>query len=400
MEGKLLHIIGGGYNQVPLVNKAKAMGLKVLVTDLYDNPPCRILADFYEKIDTTDKESTYKAAVKHKIDFVATDQTDVAVPTTAYIAEKLNLPGIGYQTSLRFTNKYLMREALKHTLPLNIPQYYFFNTPSEGIKFCKSHPKISEFIVKPINSQGSKGVYKLNQVNFVDVISSAFVESKSRGILIEQYLEGFEYSVEAYKDGPGKTYNIALTKKYHYNSNDCIDERNAWLGDTSEELEASLFDLNRKVIEALELPFGITHAEYKVFKGRPYLIEIAARGGGGGISSKIVPFLTGFEPEQALLNKILGIKQDIKIDNYKNRFAVLKFFNLKPGKIKHLHVNRNVIKDVFEFNLDIKEGDFIKVIKDSRDRPGYFIVNGLDREKVLEKEKEVEEAVQVEYEKN
>ncbi len=52
----------------------------------------------------------------------------------------------------------------------------------------------------------------------------------------------------------------------------------------------------------MELPYGVTHAEYKVTStGEIYLIEVAARGG-GSISSKIIPYLTGFEPNRALVN--------------------------------------------------------------------------------------------------
>ena len=80
---KLLHVIGGGFNQVPLVETAKAMGMQVLVTDMYENPPARAAADLFEQVDTTDLDGTLAAARRHKIDYVVTDQTDVAVPTTA-----------------------------------------------------------------------------------------------------------------------------------------------------------------------------------------------------------------------------------------------------------------------------------------------------------------------------
>jgi phosphoribosylaminoimidazole carboxylase (NCAIR synthetase) len=58
MQDKVIHIVGGGYNQLPIVRLAKSMGLKVVVTDMYDNPPCKALADVFEKVDTTDKENT------------------------------------------------------------------------------------------------------------------------------------------------------------------------------------------------------------------------------------------------------------------------------------------------------------------------------------------------------
>jgi len=80
---KIIHIVGGGVNQISLVKRAKAMGLRVLITDMYPNPPAREFADYFEQVDTTEKESTLEVAKKNRIDFIITDMTDVAIPTVA-----------------------------------------------------------------------------------------------------------------------------------------------------------------------------------------------------------------------------------------------------------------------------------------------------------------------------
>jgi len=395
-QDKIIHVVGGGTNQLPLVNKIKKMGYKVLVTDMYENPPCKKDADFFEQINTTDKEATLKSALKHNIYRIITDQTDVAVPTVAFISDSLNLPSIGYDTALLFTNKYMMREKLKTRLPTYIPEFQYFLTVSDCIDFYEKN-RDRKLIVKPVNSQGSKGVFILKDSNYREAISVSFLESKNRGVLVEHFIGGHEFSVEAYTEN-GSTYDLAITKKYHYIENDCIDEKNTYLGDVSAEIEKILFDANRKIIKALGLPFGISHAEYKVENGKVYLMEIAARGAGGSISSYIIPFLTDFDPLQALINHILDIPNEIKINDYKRRYAILKFFNFKKGKIKKIYINSDATKDLLFFTLDIKPGETINPIRDSRDRPGYFIVHGFDRNEVIRKEKLVESSVQVEYE--
>ena len=83
---KRIHILGGGYNQLPLLLCAKKMGFWVLCTDVNLNPPCRKFADAYERTCITDLQGSLENAIKHKIDFAATDQTDVAVPTVAFVA--------------------------------------------------------------------------------------------------------------------------------------------------------------------------------------------------------------------------------------------------------------------------------------------------------------------------
>lgn len=398
MENKLLHIVGGGQNQILFVQMAKSMGYRVLVTDMYPDPPCKAIADIFEQVNTTDKEGTLAAASKHKIDAIVTDQTDVAVPTVAYVAENLGLKGIGYETALKFTNKYTMREYMRKEYPECIPEFYFFQEPYEAIEFVeKNKHKIDKLVVKPVNSQGSKGVAFLDQNLYKEQITNAFIESRSRGFLIEQRIGGFEFSVEAFvKDG--EVFNLAVTKKYHYESNDCIDIRNTYLGDISSELENSLFTLNTNVIKALKLNFGVTHAEYKVENGRPYLMEIAARGGGGSISSLIVPYLTGFEPNRGLINILFDQEFDVTYQDYKEKFVVMKFFEFKPGKVKSVICNKEFTLKTMVFQLDIQVGQEIQVVKDSRDRCGYFVVCSSDRDEVLKLEKEVEKSVTIEYE--
>lgn len=392
---KLIHIVGGGFNQVPLVNMARSMGLTVLVTDMNANPAAKKHADHYEQINTIDKTSTLRCAKKYKIDYITTDQTDVAVPTVAYVAEKLGLKGIGYHSALKFTNKHLMRDALKGKLDEHIPKNYYFDCKNEALKFCKAQKAPSQYLVKPVDSQGSKGVSMLNH-SYQPLIESAFHESMNKGIIIEVFISGSEFSVESFvKDG--KVHNLALTRKYHYSTSPCLDERNTFLGDIDLALEKKIFDLNTKVINALGLPFGSTHAEYKVERGKIYLIEIAARGAGGSISSNTIPFLTGFDPSSALLKTLTKQSFDIKIDDYKKKFAVLKFFNFTPGRVKEIVANKTLIDNATVFVLDVKKGDEIRHIKDSRDRLGYFVIHGTNRQHVLQRERMVESAIQIEY---
>ena len=397
---KLIHIVGGGFNQVALVRQAKAKGLRVLVTDSNENPPARKFADLFEQIDTTDRNASLRCAEKNHIDFVTTDMTDVAVPTVAFIAETLGLPGIGYETALKFTNKYIMRKALAGLTESFCPESYFFTDLKIAIQFLQDSNNNQNYLVKPVNSQGSKGVHILRSGNIQEnaaLISNTILESRGQGILIERFVGGHEYSVETFvKDK--KVYNLTLTKKYHYEHNPCLDKRNTFLGDVDEALESKLFLANQKIIEALGLPFGMTHAEYKIENGKVYLMEIAARGAGGSISSHIIPYLTGFNTLDALLSTYAEESYSIQIEDYKTRFAVLKFFEFTPGKIKRYLINQKILDSALVFDLNLSVGQSLCLPKDSRDRPGYFVVHGENRSLVLEKEKQVSSAVKIEYE--
>src|SRR5690349_15044741 len=108
---KLLHVLGGGQWQLPTIQLAKTLGYRVLVTDMYRERPGYALADAHEVVDVTDMRATLEVARRHQIDGIVCDTTDAGVPTAAYVAEQLGLPGIGLETALNFTNKLRMRSV-------------------------------------------------------------------------------------------------------------------------------------------------------------------------------------------------------------------------------------------------------------------------------------------------
>lgn len=404
MKGKLLHILGGGTNQIPLIKKAQSLGVKVLVTDMYPDPPAKSEADFFEQVNTRDIQSTLAVAKKYKIDAIMTDQTDVAVPTVAYIAQELNLVGIGYDVAQRFCDKAEMREALKEKFQSNMPDYHYFADTELAVKFLQkliSANDKSKFVIKPVNSQGSKAVFIVNlRETSIETLKAhvedAIKESLDHGILIEEFIEGYEVAVESYVDD-GEVYNLVLSQKEHFAGNNCLDSRVNFLAEIDADLESKIFDLNTQIIQELGLEFGITHAEYMIQDNTPYLIEVAARGAGSGVSGKIVPYLAEFDSNLALIKRVFKENNGITKSDYKNRFAILDFFKFKPGKVKEVQIDPKIYELSLDFNLNIREGDLIEQSRDSRSRPGYIIVCSDNKEKVLEKLELAKQSIKIIY---
>ena len=67
--------------------------------------------------------------------------------------------------------------------------------------------------------------------------------------------------------------------------------------------------------------------------------------------------------------------------------------------MKRIFVNKKITQKLMAFTLTdyLEEGGYVRPIKDSRDRLGYFVVSGTDRDDVLRWEKQAEMAVQLEY---
>ena len=106
MSKNRLLVIAGGTWQVPIIKKAKALGFEVVNSNLYEDSIGFEYADYSEVSDVKNKEKNLEFAKKYQIDGVVTDQSDIAVPTVAYVASQLGLPTIGEDKARLFTDKF------------------------------------------------------------------------------------------------------------------------------------------------------------------------------------------------------------------------------------------------------------------------------------------------------
>ena len=132
---KKLLIIGAGGFQLPLVQKASEtcdvlLAAPVITEDFDPYITDRLI------VDVRDKEKILGFAEKNRIDGVITDQTDIAVRSVAYVAEKMGLPGIGYETGVLFTDKSLMRRRLTE-LGLPVLENRTVDTVDEACAFFR-----------------------------------------------------------------------------------------------------------------------------------------------------------------------------------------------------------------------------------------------------------------------
>ena len=389
-------IIAGGEWQKPIAKKVKDMGYYLIVSNLYENSPAFVYADKSYVADVLDKERNLCIAQDCKPDAIITDQSDIAVPTVAYICEQLGLNGIGTKSAKLFTNKYLMRDFCDKAGFPSI-RYRLCDEMNEAIDFYNQYGKS---IIKPLDSQSSRGVCIINSSeDIVKEFENTRMYSNSEGkVLIEEYIEGTEFTVDGIKTQ--NDYQVlAISEKAHYAHNHNI-AKSLWFSYNNDKFDYDkLRKLNRDMVMKMNLPFGITHAEYKYMDGEFYLIEIAARGGGTRISSDIVPIMSGVDHNELLINMALGKEVSVNPKFNEKCCAILKFMEFKAGKVKKIHGLDKVknIQGVVDVVLDFKEGDDIAPPSDDRSRPGFYIAFADDSDKLKELCKDIETNLGVEY---
>ena len=165
---KKLMLLGGSRYILPVIKKAHQMGIYVITCDYLPDNIAHKYSDEYLNISIVDKDAVLEGAQNAKIDGIMSFACDPGVLTAAYVAEKMNLPGIGYEVSKLFTDKSLMRNKLESSNIKVIP-YICTNDYNEAEAFMINNS--FDVIVKPVDTQGSRGVVR---VDTVDELCEAF----------------------------------------------------------------------------------------------------------------------------------------------------------------------------------------------------------------------------------
>ena len=158
---KKLAVIGASYLQLPLVRKAKDMGLEVHCFAWAEGAVCKELADYFYPISIVEKEEILKVCQEVGIDGICTIASDVAAPTVAYVANKMNLVGNDYEAAVMANNKYPMREAF---MKAGVPCPKYMMATPETLYTPKVIDGLREFhypILQKMNYFFSKLLYKL-----------------------------------------------------------------------------------------------------------------------------------------------------------------------------------------------------------------------------------------------
>lgn len=319
MNKKIL-ILGAGEMQIPVIEKAKSMGLYTIVADMSADAPGMKLANLPVTISTMDKENILACCKDNGVRGVLTT-SDAPVNVVSYVGETLGLPSMSMEVANICTNKYLQRAIFAES-GINVP---FF-------KLCDKDTDLSElkefpYIVKPIDSSASRGVKKVaNYAELIEAVSEAIQFSRSQKAIIESFITGKEYSVETYTQN-NETTIIAITEKL------CIGEDKGFFVEDTHIEPARISDSDRaticaEVIKAISV-IGIdncpTHTEIKLNNNGAFIIEIACRLGGDYITSDLVPLSTGVDMLGNLVKLALGEEIDVKRKFYK--CSAVQFLN-------------------------------------------------------------------------
>jgi len=383
MTKKKVLVLGASIYQLDTIIKAKNLGYEVITTDNIPDNPGHKLADKSYNISTTDREGVFGIALREKIDGIISPCTDVAVPSLAYVAADLGLPGPPVNSAEIVTHKIEFRDFLvANKLP--VPEFYEYKVGFEVNELFRDGFK---WVIKPDYSSGSKGVFVLSsEEEFSKYLSQSLSFSLSGKCIIERYIEGFQGTCDGFlKNGELK---IALITErqmapYPYTA--------TWghlvPADLSTNLKDKLLLTLKEVWNILGVLDGPFDADFVVSNDTIYLLELSPRIGGNSIP-KLIKESIGFDIIECSLRYVVEDDSNFKYNEKVRPTAVILLGIMEHG---HLFYNKKGFESLFgedwvvSLSMDLDLKDEVRPFINGRNRVGEVIITGRDREDLLKK---------------
>lgn len=306
---KNIAIIGASYLQMPLIEKAKEMGYVTHVFAWAADDYGERAADFFYPISIIEKEQIAEKCKEIGIVGICSIASDLACVTVNYVADKLGLVGNSLECTQNSTNKYLMRQIFEKNGDPS-PKSIVFDDQMDINSLCLNYP----LIVKPTDRSGSRGVRKLeNDENLKEAISNAIALSFEKKCVVEEFVEGDEYSVEGITYN-GKHHILAITKKYTTGAPNFIETAHIEPAPLEIGIKKRIIEVVTHALDSLGIKNSASHSEIKIDRnGRIKIIEIGGRMGGDCIGSDLVKYSTGIDYVKAVIQVACGEEPDLSV---------------------------------------------------------------------------------------
>ena len=374
---KKVMILGAGIYQVPLIVKAKEMGLHTIVVSPLGNYPGIELADTFLDIDTTNKDKILEKAIELDIQGILTTGTDVAMPSIGYVNDTLNLAGVSHFSAEICSDKIKMKQAFQEgkvrTASFkSVASLSALNAAAEEIGF--------PVIIKAIDSSGSRGITKVDsERGLLEAFNSALAVSRTNNVIIEKFLVGYEIGAQCVVIG-----DKVQTTIFH---NDLVTPPPICVpyghslpleleSDLKQRAEAEVIS----AIKSLGVENSVVNVDLMICGGVPYIIEIGARMGATCLPENMSIY-TGVDFYELLLSLSLGIEPEIPTVYAEVANTALLIRVETSGVIKSIKIPKSVAEhqNLVDLSLDYSVGDFVNKFKVGPDRIGQLIVKANTR---------------------
>jgi biotin carboxylase len=384
-------ILGAGVMQGPALKIAKEMGLFTIAVDADPHAPCVSLADRFEQIDLKDKEGIESFArsllSRDGLAGIMTAGTDFSA-SVAWVAEKLGLPGIPYEAALNASDKQRMRSCFEKagvpspafTVLTEVPR----KTTGSGDFLPFPYP----VVVKPVDNLGGRGCRRVDAAApLAAAVSDALHFSRSGRAIVESYMDGPEFSVDAIVYH-GEIVICGLADRHIIFPPYFIEMGHTMPTAFPVEQQEALLETFGRAVRSLgiagENSCGAAKGDIKLTSKGPMIGEVAARLSGGYMSGWTYPYASGVEPVRAAIQMAAGRKPE-GLTVLRSWTCAERAFISIPGRVQSLEgvEEARAAQDVRDIFLRAGPGKDVYFPENNVTKCGNVIAAAPDRESAV-----------------
>jgi biotin carboxylase len=376
MKERLL-FVAAGMAQTSAIQEARKLDYYIIAMDGAVNAPGFVEAHEVFIADITNPEEVVRVFCSSRADAIVSISCDAALIAVAIACEKLGLPGISVDNARVSRSKLLQRELIS-SAGLLVPQYRAVSTLDAALKSWDDF-QVEACVFKPIDGSGSRGVSLVDQrVNVSVAFQNAQQNSSSGLVMIESFIGGIEYSVEAWVVN-SNPHILATSEKLRSEPPYLLDKEVHFPDNLPPQKRRVMVDYAIRAIRACGFRDGPVHMELIYSDNGPVIVELAARGAGFKVFTIILPHITGISMVQASIELALGATPDLKELNEPTA-ASLVFISPKLGILKSINGLEKIstLAGVQEVMLYAKVGEHMNNLQSGSDRVGHILVFNKD----------------------
>ena len=389
-------LTGGSRSQLGLLENARALGYEVCVVDGSESAPLLAEADHRIVRSFTEVDRVLGDLEAQGIEpvAVATMGSDQAVVPTARLAERLGLPGLPLETARTVADKRRMRKAFEKA-GVRCPR----GREAAGFEEAEQafHELGGPVVVKPVDGSAQRGVTEVRaEGELAPAFDRALAASRTGAVVLEQYLEGEEYTVNGFLLD-GEYFPMSITRRLLHPPPPlgvCISHRYPSLLPNEDELFAQA----RAASRAVGLETGPSYVQVRIQVGVPSVIEVGARLGGGK-DAELAKLVTGFDAVRANVLWALGQlkREDLERAEPVAPCGLVRFVVAEPGRIVRLDAAPALaLEGVHEAGFYWREGMTLPPLTSGAERLGYLLVSAADEDELDARTARALEALDVE----
>ena len=364
MDRIKIAVIGASTGQIAIYKKAREMGLYIIGFAWSKGAVCKDFADKFYDISILEMDRIVELCRKESVAGVVSNASELTSLVVSYVSEKLGLIGIPYNTILTIKDKFKVRELTRHIKDLSTIQFMLYTQDSPTIYPC---------VVKPVTGAGKCGVsFVKTESEFTKAIEYCTSSSKEK-ILVEEYIEGREISVESISF-KGKHYVVQITDKEGTGAPHFVEIGHHQPSTLSTDIQDRIRTIVPQILEAVNFTNGASHIELKIKEnGEIYLIEINSRGGGDEISNSLVHLSTDYDYVKAMIDVAIGVFEKPIVHN--TACSGIYFLCKQTEYLKPLFMVEDR-KWIVERHCNLEN---LNISTSNRDRNGFLIYRNSER---------------------